>query len=107
MEFFGFRLNWKQHKKDLLAGKDVSFCPKGNSMKPKINSGDEVTVSPTDDIKKGDIVFCKVKGNFYVHLVKTMQGKRYQIGNNKGKINGWINKSNIFGKVTKVRSQNV
>jgi len=95
-------MNFKQHKKDLLEGKDVSFSPKGNSMKPKINSGDKVTVSPVDNIKKGDIVFCKVKGNFYVHLVKAVQGEKYLIGNNKGRTNGWTNKSNIFGKVIKV-----
>jgi len=85
-------MNWEQHKKDLLKGKDVSFCPKGNSMKPKINSGDKITISPTDDIKKGDIVFCKVKGSFYVHLVKAVQGDKFLIGNNKGKTNGWTNK---------------
>ncbi len=45
-------------------GEIVSFKPRGNSMKPKINSGDLVTVSPDiSDISKGDIVFCKVKGN--------------------------------------------
>ena len=52
-------MNWKQHKQNLLDSKDISFSPKGNLMKPKINSGDKVTVSPINDIKKGDIVFCK------------------------------------------------
>ena len=74
-------------------------------MKPKINSGDKITVSPTDDIKKGDIVFCKVKGSFYVHLVKAVQGDKFLIGNNKGKINGWINKKKVFGKVIKIESK--
>lgn len=98
-------MNCKQHKKDLLDGKDVTFCPKGNSMKPKINSGDKITVSPTDEIKKDDIVFCKVKGSFYVHLVKAVQGDKYLIGNNKGKTNGWTNKKNVFGKVIKIETK--
>jgi len=28
----------------------------------------------------GDIVLCKVNGKQYLHLVKAIQGKRYQIG---------------------------
>ena len=98
-------MNYKKHKEDLLKGKDVSFSPKGNSMKPKINSGDKVTVSPISDIKKGDIVFCKVKGSFYVHIVKAIQGDKCLIGNNKGKTNGWTNKNKVFGKVTKVEKK--
>ena len=100
-------MNYKRHQQDLLKGKDVSFCPKGNSMKPKINSGDKITVPPTDSIEKDDIVFCKVRGNFYIHIVKAVQGDKYLIGNNKGKTNGWTKKKNIFGKVIKVESNNV
>ena len=86
-------------------GEIVSFKPRGNSMKPKINSGDLVTVSPDiSDISKGDIVFCKVKGKYYVHIVKAVSKKRFQIGNNRGRINGWIGSSSIFGKVTKVET---
>jgi len=76
-------------------------------MKPKINSGDRITISPTKDIKKGDIVFCKVKGNFYVHIIKAIQGDKYLIGNNKGRINGWTSKNNIFGKVIKVENAKI
>lgn len=81
----------KQHADKLKNGETIQFRPRGNSMTPKINSGDLVTVTPEfDTLKKGDIVFCKVKGNYYVHLVKAVKGKRYQISNNRGRINGWI-----------------
>jgi hypothetical protein len=30
--------------------------------------------------------------------VKAIQGGRFQIGNNRGRINGWISANAIFGK---------
>jgi len=92
----------------LNRGETVQFRPRGNSMSPKINNGDKVTVSPCleEDLSKGDIVFCKVKGRKYVHLIEAitekMGGRRFQIGNNKKHTNGTIGFNNIFGKVTKV-----
>jgi phage repressor protein C with HTH and peptisase S24 domain len=76
-------------------------------MKPKIESGDLVTVSPDlSALAADDIVLCKVKGNHYVHLVKAIktekEKKLYLIGNNKGGINGWVGLNNIYGKVTDV-----
>ena len=94
------KVSWATHYiEKLKQGEVVSFRPRGNSMKPKINSG-ELVVSP--DISKlavDDIVLCKVKGSQYVHLIKAIQDDRYQIGNNRGGINGWIGKNGIFGKV--------
>jgi hypothetical protein len=40
---------------------------------------------------------CKVKGNQYLHLIKAMQADRIQIGNNRGGINGWITRRQIYG----------
>lgn len=68
----------------------VSFPPRGGSMKGKIESGQLCTVRPVteEDLKKGDIVLCKVNSSDYLHLIKAVQGKRFQIGNNLGRING-------------------
>jgi hypothetical protein len=33
-----------------------------------------------------------------------VEGKRFQIGNNHGRINGWIGTNNIFGKLKEVKS---
>ena len=73
-------------------------------MAGKIDSGDLVTVEPVRSrpIEIGDIVLCKVNGTQYLHLVKAIQGERFQIGNNRGRINGWTNRKNIFGIVTRV-----
>lgn len=82
----------------LKEGETVQCKPRGNSMQGKIKSGEEITINPIeDDLEVGDIVLCKVKGKEYLHLIKAIQGERYQIGNNKGRINGWIGINSIFG----------
>lgn len=74
-------------------------------MSGKIESGQLCTVVPVADyadLQKGDIVLCKVGGSEYLHLIKAIQGKRFQIGNNRGRINGWIGTNAIFGRCIKV-----
>ena len=91
----------------LKNGETVSFRPRGNSMQGKIESGQLCTVEPISDfetLQKGDIVLCKVNGKEYIHLIKAIQGKRFQIGNNRGRINGWIGINSIFGKCIKIES---
>jgi hypothetical protein len=98
-------LSWATHYiEKLKTGETVQFRPRGHSMKGKITSGQLVTVEPINDriIKPGDIVLCKVNGSQYLHLIKAIQGDRYQIGNNIGRINGWTNRSSIFGICIKV-----
>lgn len=98
-------MGWaSQYIEQLHQGKTVSFRPRGNSMKGKIESGQLCTVAPADadDLTKGDIVLCKVNGREYLHLIKAVQGKRYQIGNNIGRINGWVSANSIYGKLLSV-----
>lgn len=73
-------------------------------MVGKISSGQLCTVSPLadHDLAVHDIVLCRVHGNQYLHLIKAIQGERYQIGNNRGGINGWITKRQIFGRLIAV-----
>ena len=88
----------------LQQGETVSFRPTGGSMAPKIRSGQLCTVAPVDSqvLQVGDIVLCRVKGREYLHLVKAIQGGRFQIGNNRGGINGWIGHNGIFGRLVHV-----
>jgi hypothetical protein len=85
-------MDWASHYiAKLQDGETVQFRPRGNSMKGKIESGQLCTVEPAidaDDLVVGDIVLCKVKGSQYIHLIKAIQGPRFQIGNNRGRING-------------------
>src|SRR3954467_14637767 len=77
----------------LQQGETVSFRPRGGSMAGRIESGQLCTVAPVDPstLQADDIVLCRVRGREFIHLVKAIQDQmRFQIGNNRGGINGWI-----------------
>lgn len=89
----------------LQSGETVQFRPRGHSMRGKIESGQLCTiVPPTDELQVGDIVLCKVSGRQYLHLIEAIQGDRYQIGNNRGRINGWVSRNGIYGKCVRVEN---
>lgn len=87
----------------LLAGETIISKEPGNSMLPIIKSKQPVKIEPTTwkDVKVDDIVYCKVKGHLYTHLVKAIDDKKdCLIGNNKGGINGWTKQ--IYGKIIEI-----
>lgn len=86
----------------LQRGEVATIKPKGQSMRGKVNSGATVTIESSEEYSKGDIVLVKVKGKVYLHLIKAVKDNRYQIGNNRGGINGWVGKSAIYGLATKI-----
>lgn len=93
--------NYKLEK--LQNGETFTTSEKGNSMVPLIKSGQEHILQPTnwEECEEGDIVYCKVKGKFFTHLVKGKNSEKgLLIGNNKGGINGWTKQ--VYGKVTQV-----
>lgn len=92
------------HIARLALGETVQFRPRGHSMTGKVNDGQLCTVVPLGEtaINVGDIVLCRVKGAQYLHLVKAVQGVRFQIGNNRGGINGWVTRRQIFGRLIEV-----
>ena len=93
--------NYKLEK--LLNGETFTTHEKGNSKVPLIKSSQEHILTPVkwEDAEIGDIVYCKVKGNFYTHLVKGKDiVKGCLIGNNRGRINGWTR--NVYGKVIEI-----
>jgi len=92
--------NWKLEK--LEKGETFVTSEKGNSMSPLINSGQDHKLAPAklEDVSVDDIVYCKVKGNFYTHLVKAKGDRGVLIGNNKGGINGWT--KSVYGKVIEI-----
>jgi len=74
-------------------------------MKGRIESGQLVTLDPNLEPQVGDAALVRVRGNTYIHLVKAIQEmegkkKRYLIGNNRGRINGWT--TTVYGTVIKV-----
>lgn len=102
-------MGWADHYIAALKdGKTVQFRPRGRSMEGKIGNGDLVMVAPLNlDPVAGDIVLCQVKGAQYLHLVKAVEwhglgSSRFLIGNNRGKINGWTPRAQVFGKVVSI-----
>lgn len=75
-------------------------------MTGRIESGRLCTVAPVDPltIAVDDIVLCRVHGAEYLHIVKAVQGQRFLIGNNRGRVNGWIGAHSIFGKCVKIEA---
>lgn len=75
-------------------------------MQGRVESGQLVTLEPpTHPVKKGCVVLCKVGGAQYLHLVVAVGADgRYQIGNNKGRINGWCTPSQVYGILIKVEN---
>lgn len=92
---------WKVEK--LLAGQEIISKEAGNSMLPLIKSKQAVRLKPCtwEDVKVDDIVYCKVKGRLYTHLVKAVDETRgCLIGNNHGRLNGWTKA--VYGKVIEI-----
>jgi hypothetical protein len=88
-------------RKELAAGRQVQVRPQGGSMRGRIESGQLVTLAPVGpaDVRADDVVLVEWRGNFLLHLVKEVQGDQLLIGNNLGKVNGWVPAEAVIGKV--------
>jgi hypothetical protein len=78
-------------------------------MRPLVESSATVTLAPYVEGREpavDDIVLVKVRGAVYLHLVKAargqVDGRQYQIGNNRGGVNGWVSRRAIYGTVIQV-----
>lgn len=93
--------NWKVTK--LLSGETIISKEPGNSMLPLIKSKQSVKIQPItwEKCEVDDIVYCRVHGNHYTHLVKAKDPKKgVLIGNNRGYVNGWTRQ--VYGKIIEV-----
>jgi hypothetical protein len=88
--------------KELKAGRPAHVCPIGGSMRGRIESGQQVTITPVNaaDVQVDDVVFVAWKGGYLLHLVKQATPDKLLIGNNLGKINGWAARSAAIGRVS-------
>jgi hypothetical protein len=79
-------------------GETVEFRPSGHSMEPLIRHRQKVRVSPlARDPVAGDIVLARVRGHLLLHRVNAIRGDQYQIANQRGHINGWCTRKQIYG----------
>ena len=100
-------------KEMLQSGRSVQFRSSGDSLKPKVLSGDVTMWEPVTDyslLQINDIVFCSPqhKGYSYGHAIHSIEerlGKTYWwIANLKKTptINGWCGKEHIYGQLYEV-----
>ncbi len=96
-------VSWPNIIKKLQNGESVTINPKGQSMTPRIKSGEEVTIYPLSnkELELDMIVLSRVRGNVYLHKISAVEENRIQISNNHGHINGWTNRHKVFGWVDK------
>ena len=73
-------------------------------MRGRIESGQLVTLAPVSpaDVQVDDAVLVAWRGNYLLHLVKEINDDQVLIGNNVGKINGWVSFGAVKGKVVAV-----
>lgn len=77
----------------------------GHSMEPDIHNGDRCLVYPRNQgfrPRVGDIVFCKIGGNYYLRKIVSVKGLRVHIGDNRGKTYGSVSVNDIYGTFAKV-----
>ena len=81
-------------------------------MRPLVESGATVTLAPYaegEEPAADDIVLVKAKGTIYLHLIKAVRGsaesRQFQIGNNRGGINGWVSRRAIYGRATTIENR--
>jgi hypothetical protein len=98
-------MGWvKDALKELAAGREARIRPSGGSMRGRIESGELVVLAPVRpaDLQVEDAVLVGWQGNYLLHLVKAIEDDRILIGNNIGKINGWVPITAVKGKVIAV-----
>ena len=86
----------------LQSGETCIVVGYGNSMTPKLLSGEAVIMEPVKEktvLNKNDIVLVKVNGRYYCHLISAIRGNSYQISNNHKHVNGWVSKDKIYGRM--------
>jgi hypothetical protein len=106
-------MSWASHAIVALErGESCQVTPHGNSMRPRVESGATVTLAPygqDGEPAEDDIVLVKVRGTIYLHLIKAVrsngEARQYQIGNNRGGINGWVSRRAIYGKAVEIRNR--
>lgn len=83
----------------LRGGFHAKVRPTGNSMTPRIKSGEIVRLVPSEgvELKRKDVVLCSVGSRVYLHKIIAIQGDRVLIGNNHGHVNGWTTRDKIYG----------
>jgi len=75
------------------------------SMRKAIKHGQTLTMSPvteSTEVLVGDLVLVRWHQGDIFHIVGEIQNGQYKIVNSLGKVNGWVGKQEIIGKITQI-----
>lgn len=98
-------MGWvKEALNDLAVHGRAQVRPFGGSMRGRIESGQLVTLESVGDqpLAVDEAVFVYWKGGYILHLIKEVREDKLLIGNNLGKINGWVRRRDVLARVVKV-----
>ncbi len=94
----------------LKRGEPAQLRPRGHSMSGRIENGQLVTIEPIAHVELniGDVVLARVQGKrralVVLHQILERDGERVLIGAANGRVDGWIETSAIFGRVTQIQA---
>ena len=89
----------------LRRGETIQVRPRGHSMSGRIGNGDLVTLQPcqSETLVPGDMVLARIQRRRYAHMVLHQvlecEPGRFLIGNNLGRIDGWVSEEDVYGRV--------
>ena len=98
-------MSWvKEALESLKEFGQAQIRPIGGSMRGRIESGQLVTLQTSTyaDVEINDVIFIHWKGNYLIHLIVDKMDEELLIGNNVGKVNGWIPAAAVIAKVVLV-----
>jgi len=75
------------------------------SMRKAIKHGQTLTMSPVTnlvELQVGDLVLVKWHQGDIFHIIGEIQNDQYLIVNSLGKVNGWVTRNEILGKITNI-----
>ncbi len=105
-------MNWQEEAMAALQkGLPVQIRPRGHSMTGRINDGNLVTLEPcaAEALTAGTIVLVRIQGKRFSHIVLhsilSVEGDRFLIGSHQGRVDGWVDRGDIYGIATKVETQ--
>ncbi|MFN3396458.1 MAG: signal peptidase I [Thermodesulfovibrionales bacterium] len=67
-------------------GINIRMPVRGSSMFPVLSTGDSIVVSPPDDLKKGDIILYRDKGNLVCHRIVKVVKRSVPQANDDGRV---------------------
>ncbi len=104
-------MSWSEEaRKALRLGQKAEVRPRGHLMTGRIRDGALVTLEPcrTEDLAVGGIVLVRIQSKRFSHVVLhsvlSIEAGRFLIGSHQGRVDGWVERGDIYGVATGVEA---